>query len=63
MIVFALSNHLQMQLHLHLLLFQSLLEHQDAVAPDHTDPLHELLDDLGEVPDAEALIGGSLPFA
>uniref|UniRef100_A0A8C4SYK8 IQ motif containing GTPase activating protein 3 n=1 Tax=Erpetoichthys calabaricus TaxID=27687 RepID=A0A8C4SYK8_ERPCA len=30
-----------------------LLEHQDSIAPDHDDPLHELLDDLGEVPTAE----------
>eukprot|EP00079_Xenopus_tropicalis_P008851 XP_002932312.2 PREDICTED: ras GTPase-activating-like protein IQGAP1 [Xenopus tropicalis] len=34
-----------------------LLDHQDAVAPEHNDPIHELLDDLGEVPTIESLIG------
>uniref|UniRef100_A0A8C4T3G4 IQ motif containing GTPase activating protein 3 n=1 Tax=Erpetoichthys calabaricus TaxID=27687 RepID=A0A8C4T3G4_ERPCA len=34
-----------------------LLEHQDSIAPDHDDPLHELLDDLGEVPTVQSLIG------
>ena len=34
-----------------------MLEHQDAIAPDHNDPLHELLEDLGEAPSVEALIG------
>ncbi|KAJ7311371.1 hypothetical protein JRQ81_006990, partial [Phrynocephalus forsythii] len=34
-----------------------LLDHQDAIAPEHNDPLHELLDDLGEVPTIESLIG------
>uniref|UniRef100_A0A8C1K1K1 IQ motif containing GTPase activating protein 1 n=1 Tax=Cyprinus carpio TaxID=7962 RepID=A0A8C1K1K1_CYPCA len=36
-----------------------LLDHQDAIAPDHNDPIHELLDDLGEVPTIESLIGES----
>ncbi|XP_046897505.1 ras GTPase-activating-like protein IQGAP1 [Hypomesus transpacificus] len=36
-----------------------LLEHQDAIAPDHNDPIHELLEDLGEVPSIESLIGES----
>ncbi len=34
-----------------------LLEHQDAIAPDHNDPLHELLEDLGEAPTVETLLG------
>ncbi|XP_042781503.1 ras GTPase-activating-like protein IQGAP3 isoform X2 [Panthera leo] len=34
-----------------------LLEHQDSVAPDHCDPLHELLEDLGELPTIPDLIG------
>ncbi|RXN39349.1 ras GTPase-activating IQGAP1 [Labeo rohita] len=34
-------------------------DHQDAIAPDHNDPIHELLDDLGEVPTIESLIGES----
>uniref|UniRef100_A0A803XRE5 Ras-GAP domain-containing protein n=1 Tax=Meleagris gallopavo TaxID=9103 RepID=A0A803XRE5_MELGA len=34
-----------------------LLDHQDAIAPEHNDPIHELLDDLGEVPSIESLIG------
>uniref|UniRef100_A0A8C4SYN7 IQ motif containing GTPase activating protein 3 n=1 Tax=Erpetoichthys calabaricus TaxID=27687 RepID=A0A8C4SYN7_ERPCA len=37
-----------------------LLEHQDSIAPDHDDPLHELLDDLGEVPTVQSLIGMNL---
>ncbi|KAG9467067.1 hypothetical protein GDO78_015670 [Eleutherodactylus coqui] len=36
-----------------------LLEHQDAIAPDHKDPIHELLEDLGELPTVQSLIGGS----
>ena len=36
---------------------QLLLDHQDAIAPEHNDPIHELLDDLGEVPTIESLIG------
>uniref|UniRef100_A0A8B9HBH1 IQ motif containing GTPase activating protein 1 n=1 Tax=Astyanax mexicanus TaxID=7994 RepID=A0A8B9HBH1_ASTMX len=34
-----------------------LLDHQDAIAPEHNDPIHELLEDLGEVPTIESLIG------
>uniref|UniRef100_A0A8B9L5K1 IQ motif containing GTPase activating protein 2 n=1 Tax=Astyanax mexicanus TaxID=7994 RepID=A0A8B9L5K1_ASTMX len=33
------------------------LEHKEAIAPDHTDLLHELLEDLGDVPDMESLLG------
>ncbi|XP_052448157.1 ras GTPase-activating-like protein IQGAP1 isoform X1 [Carassius gibelio] len=33
------------------------LEHKEAIAPDHNDLLHELLKDLGEVPDVESLLG------
>ncbi|MBN3322721.1 IQGA1 protein, partial [Atractosteus spatula] len=33
------------------------LEHKDAIAPDHSDLLHELLEDLGDVPDVESLLG------
>uniref|UniRef100_A0A670KGI8 IQ motif containing GTPase activating protein 1 n=1 Tax=Podarcis muralis TaxID=64176 RepID=A0A670KGI8_PODMU len=36
-----------------------LLDHQDAIAPEHNDPIHELLDDLGEVSTIESLIEGS----
>ncbi|XP_056402136.1 ras GTPase-activating-like protein IQGAP3 [Hyla sarda] len=36
-----------------------LLEHQDAIAPDHKDPIHELLEDLGELPTVQSLIGVS----
>ncbi|PNJ56777.1 IQGAP3 isoform 1 [Pongo abelii] len=36
-----------------------LLEHQDCIAPDHQDPLHELLEDLGELPTIPDLIGES----
>ncbi|XP_036382169.1 ras GTPase-activating-like protein IQGAP2 [Megalops cyprinoides] len=33
------------------------LEHKDAVSPDKNDLLHELLEDLGDVPDVESLLG------
>ncbi|XP_073466338.1 LOW QUALITY PROTEIN: ras GTPase-activating-like protein IQGAP3 [Aquarana catesbeiana] len=36
-----------------------LLEHQDSIAPDHKDPIHELLEDLGELPTVQSLIGES----
>ncbi|XP_068166071.1 ras GTPase-activating-like protein IQGAP2 [Antennarius striatus] len=34
-----------------------LLEHLDAISPDRNDLLHELLQDLGDVPDVETLLG------
>ncbi|KAF6293016.1 IQ motif containing GTPase activating protein 3 [Rhinolophus ferrumequinum] len=34
-----------------------LLEHQDHIAPDPRDPLHELLEDLGELPGVPDLVG------
>ncbi|XP_048799617.1 ras GTPase-activating-like protein IQGAP1 [Lagopus muta] len=34
-----------------------LLDHPDAIAPEHHDPIRELLDDLGEVPSVESLTG------
>ncbi|KAM4616116.1 ras GTPase-activating-like protein IQGAP2 isoform 2-T2 [Polymixia lowei] len=34
-----------------------LLEHREAISPDHNDLLHELLQDLGDAPDVEALLG------
>uniref|UniRef100_A0A3Q3XK56 Uncharacterized protein n=1 Tax=Mola mola TaxID=94237 RepID=A0A3Q3XK56_MOLML len=34
-----------------------LLEHLEAISPDPHDLLHELLQDLGDVPDVEALLG------
>ncbi|KAF6074743.1 IQ motif containing GTPase activating protein 3 [Phyllostomus discolor] len=37
-----------------------LLEHQDWIAPGHQDPLHELLEDLGELPTVPDLIGGNV---
>ncbi|XP_045401344.1 ras GTPase-activating-like protein IQGAP3 isoform X2 [Lemur catta] len=37
-----------------------LQEHQDCIAPDHHDPLHELLEDLGELPTIPDLIGESI---
>uniref|UniRef100_A0A8C3SRV9 IQ motif containing GTPase activating protein 3 n=1 Tax=Chelydra serpentina TaxID=8475 RepID=A0A8C3SRV9_CHESE len=37
-----------------------LLEHQDSISPDHKDPLHELLEDLDELPTVQSLIGTSL---
>uniref|UniRef100_A0A3B3WN78 IQ motif containing GTPase activating protein 1 n=1 Tax=Poecilia mexicana TaxID=48701 RepID=A0A3B3WN78_9TELE len=38
-----------------------LLDHQDAIAPEHNDPIHELLTDLGDVPTVESLIENPLP--
>ncbi|NWT48966.1 IQGA3 protein, partial [Chroicocephalus maculipennis] len=37
-----------------------LLEHQDSIAPDHGDPLHELLEDLEELPTVQSLVGESV---
>ncbi|KAM6219947.1 ras GTPase-activating-like protein IQGAP3 [Rhynchocyon petersi] len=37
-----------------------LLEHQDWIAPNHHDPLHELLEDLGELPTVPDLIGENI---
>ncbi|XP_053134397.1 ras GTPase-activating-like protein IQGAP3 isoform X2 [Hemicordylus capensis] len=37
-----------------------LLEHQRSVAPDPQDPLHQLLEDLGELPTLQSLIGASV---
>lgn len=36
---------------------QLLLEHLEAISPDPNDLLHELLHDLGDVPDVEMLLG------
>ncbi|XP_075463816.1 ras GTPase-activating-like protein IQGAP3 isoform X1 [Ascaphus truei] len=36
-----------------------LLEHEDSIAPDHRDAIHELLEDLGELPTVQSLIGES----
>ncbi|KAH3833286.1 hypothetical protein DPMN_106592, partial [Dreissena polymorpha] len=36
---------------------QLLLDHQDRIAPDNHDPLHELLEDLREVPTGHELLG------
>lgn len=38
-----------------------LLDHRDEIAPDPNDPLHELLDDLGDAPSVDALIGETSP--
>ncbi|PIO30709.1 hypothetical protein AB205_0041210, partial [Aquarana catesbeiana] len=48
------------ELHPHIFLYtlkELLLEHQDAISPDHNDVLHELLEDLGSVPDVESFLG------
>ncbi|NXL40305.1 IQGA3 protein, partial [Glaucidium brasilianum] len=37
-----------------------LLEHQDSIAPHHGDPLHELLEDLDELPTVQSLVGESI---
>ncbi|XP_067878649.1 ras GTPase-activating-like protein IQGAP1 isoform X2 [Heterodontus francisci] len=34
-----------------------LLQHQDSLSPEHSDLLHELLKDLGDVPTVESLLG------
>ncbi|NXL68174.1 IQGA2 protein, partial [Chordeiles acutipennis] len=38
-----------------------LLEHQDSIAPHHGDPLHELLEDLDELPTVQSLVGEAAP--
>ncbi|KAM9623057.1 ras GTPase-activating-like protein IQGAP3 [Morphnus guianensis] len=38
-----------------------LLEHQDTIAPHNGDPLHELLEDLDELPTVQSLVGESVP--
>ncbi|XP_022784321.1 ras GTPase-activating-like protein IQGAP1 [Stylophora pistillata] len=38
-----------------------LLDHKDEIAPDPNDPLHELLDDLGDAPSVDALLGETSP--
>nr|XP_018671818.1 IQ motif containing GTPase activating protein homologue isoform X1 [Ciona intestinalis] len=37
-----------------------LLEHEDEVASDASDPIHEMLEELGEVPDIASLIGTNM---
>ncbi|XP_076443787.1 ras GTPase-activating-like protein IQGAP1 isoform X2 [Babylonia areolata] len=37
-----------------------LLQHQENIAPEHEDPLHELLEDLGDVPTIDELLGTEL---
>jgi len=37
---------------------QLLVEHVDSLAPEDEDPLREILDDIGEVPTVEDMIGG-----
>ncbi|CAG5135114.1 unnamed protein product, partial [Candidula unifasciata] len=39
---------------------QLLLQHQDIIAPEHSDPLHELLEDLGDAPTIDELLGTEL---
>ena len=33
------------------------MQHQETIAPDHDDPLHELLEDLGDAPTIDELLG------
>uniref|UniRef100_UPI00358F684B ras GTPase-activating-like protein IQGAP1 isoform X2 n=1 Tax=Myxine glutinosa TaxID=7769 RepID=UPI00358F684B len=40
-----------------------LLEHEDTIAVDHNDPLHELLHDLGDVPSLSMLVGDTMEAA
>ena len=39
------------------MLFQLLIDHEEAVAPDPNDPLHEILKELGPSPTVESLLG------
>jgi len=39
---------------------QLLLKHQDSIAPSPQDPLHELLEELGEAPTIDELLGAEL---
>ena len=38
-------------------LFQLLIDHEEAVAPDPSDPMHEILKELGPSPSVESLLG------
>ena len=38
---------------------QLFLEYEEAISPDHTDPLHDVLEELGEVATLEDLVGKS----
>ncbi|XP_078316270.1 ras GTPase-activating-like protein IQGAP1 isoform X2 [Crassostrea virginica] len=40
---------------------QLLLQHENQIAPDPQDPVHELLEDLREVPSVDELLGTDLP--
>lgn len=40
---------------------QLLLEHLEVISPDKKDTLHELLEDLGDVPDVESMLGTATP--
>ena len=40
------------------IIFQLLIDHEEAVAPDPNDPLHEILKELGPSPSVESLLGG-----
>ncbi|XP_061172402.1 ras GTPase-activating-like protein IQGAP1 isoform X1 [Saccostrea echinata] len=40
---------------------QLLLQHEDQIAPDSQDPIHELLEDLKEAPTVDELLGTDLP--
>lgn len=41
---------------------QLLLEHQEVITTDNSDPLHELLEDLGDAPSITALMGNLPSF-
>ena len=36
---------------------QLLLEHENEIAPDNGDPIHETLEELGGIPEVATLIG------
>ena len=41
---------------------QLLIDHEESIAPDSKDPIHEILKDLGPSPSIEALVGESALF-
>ena len=46
-----------MHVSIFLYIIQLLVEHEEALAPEPSDPLRDILKDLGAIPSVEALLG------
>ncbi len=51
--MYSLNSSLPMQL---------LIDHEESIAPDSKDPIHEILKELGPSPSIETLVGESTLF-